>query len=324
MTARIAVTPRSLSEGGHPALAALEAAGYELLFPAPGRQPTTDEQLRFLPSCTGYLAGVEPITREVLAAAPKLRVISRNGVGVDAIDLAAAAERGVSVETTAGANARGVAELAITLMLSALRQVPCQDAALKVDRWERRLGREAEGLVLGVVGCGQIGRRVVRLALGLGLSVLAFDAVPDPSFRPGGTFPGGTFPDGTSPGGTFAYTSLDDLLARSDVITLHCPPARRPLIDAAAVASMRPGAYLLNTARASLVDDAAVLEALVSGRIAGYATDVYDREPPAPQELLHHPRVISTPHIGGHTVESVDRATGAAVDNLLRVLSGRT
>lgn len=310
MTPRIAVTPRSLSQGGHPALAALEAAGYELLFPTPGRQPTAEEQLRFLPSCTGYLAGVEPISREVLAAAPKLRVISRNGVGVDSIDLAAAAEQGVVVETTAGANAQGVAELAITLMLSGLRQVPCLDAALKGDRWERRLGREAEGRTLGVVGCGQIGRRVTGLALGLGLSVRGFDAAPDPSFRPAGDF---------------AWTNLEDLLARSEVVTLHCPPARRPLIDATAIDTMRTGAYLVNTARSSLVDDGAVLGALLSGRLAGYATDVFDREPPAPhQELTHHPRVISTPHIGGHTVESVDRAAGAAVENLLRVLSGQS
>ncbi|MFT9473957.1 phosphoglycerate dehydrogenase [Streptomyces sp. 11-1-2] len=306
VTARIAVTPRSLSQGGHPALAALEAAGYDVVFPTPGRQPTREEQLRFLPACVGYLAGVEPITREVLAAAPVLKVISRNGVGVDSVDLTAAAEQGVAVETAAGANAQGVAELAIALLLAGLRRIPPQDAALKAGRWQRIEGREVVGRTLGVVGCGQIGRRVVRLGLGLGMSVRAFDAFPDPEF---------------TPAGDFSYTTLEDLLARSDAVTLHCPPAERPLIDKGAIAAMRPGAHLVNTARSSLVDDGAVLEALAGGRLIGYATDVYDQEPPAPQELLRHPQVITTPHIGGYTGESVERATRAAVENLLRVLN---
>jgi D-3-phosphoglycerate dehydrogenase / 2-oxoglutarate reductase len=304
-TARIAVTPRSLSQDGHPALAALEAAGYDVLFPAPGRPPTREEQLAFLPSCVGYLAGVEPITREVLAAAPDLKVISRNGVGVDAIDLAAAAEQGVAVETAAGANAQGVAELAVALALAGLRGVPWQDAALKAGRWERVEGREVAGRTLGVVGCGHIGRRVVRLGLGLGMRVRAFDAMPDPGF---------------APAGDFSYTSLAELLARSDAVTLHCPPAERPLIDKHVVSAMAPGAYLVNTARSGLVDDEAVLEALTAGKLSGYATDVHDQEPPAPGELLRHPKVIATPHIGGFTVESVERATRAAVENLLRVL----
>jgi D-3-phosphoglycerate dehydrogenase len=306
VTPRIAVTPRSLSQGGHPALAALEAAGYDLLFPAPGRQPTREEQLSFLPSCVGYLAGAEPISREVLAAAPGLKVISRNGVGVDAIDLSAAAEQGVAVETTAGANAQGVAELAVALMLAGLRHIPAQDATLKADRWERIEGREVAGRTLGVVGCGQIGRRVVRLGLGLGMSVRAFDELPDPQF---------------APDGDFSYTTLPDLLARSDAVTLHCPPGERPLIDKEAVAAMRAGCYLVNTARASLVDEDAILEALDEARLIGYATDVYHREPPAPNELLRHPRVITTPHVGGYTMESVERATRAAVENLLRVLT---
>ncbi|MFK4149267.1 phosphoglycerate dehydrogenase [Streptomyces sp. NPDC004065] len=308
MTGRIAVTPRALSQGGHFALAALEAAGYEVLFPAPGRQPTRDEQLRFLPTCVGYLAGVEPIGREVLSAARGLKVISRNGVGTDAIDLDAAAEFGIAVETAAGANAQGVAELAVTLMLAGLRQVPAQDAALKAGRWQRLEGREVAGRTLGVIGCGRIGRQVARLGLGLGMSVRAFDAVPDPSF---------------APAGDFSFTSLANLLAQADVVTLHCPPTARPLIDKEALTAMKPGAYLVNTARSALVDDDAVQDALNDGTLAGYATDVFDQEPPGPRELHRHPRMIMTPHIGGYTKESVVRATRAAVENLLRVLSAR-
>ncbi|MFE9360507.1 phosphoglycerate dehydrogenase [Streptomyces olivaceoviridis] len=308
MTGRIAVTPRALSRGGHPALAALETAGYELFFPAPGRQPTREEQLRFLPGCVGYLAGVEPISREVLSTARALKVVSRNGVGTDAIDLDAAAEFGIAVETAAGANAQGVAELAVTLMLAGLRHIPAQDAALRAGRWQRLEGREVAGRTLGVIGCGQIGRRVARLGLGLGLSVRAFDAVPDPSF---------------APAGDFSFTSLDDLLAQADVVTLHCPPTAHPLIDKRALTTVKRGAYLINTARSALVDDEAVGQALDDGRLVGYATDVFDREPPDPREFHRHPRVITTPHIGGYTKESVERATRAAVENLLRVLSAR-
>ncbi|MFS4091078.1 phosphoglycerate dehydrogenase [Streptomyces sp. AF1A] len=308
MTGIIAVTPRALSQGGHRALAALEAAGYEILFPTPGRQPTREEQLRFLPTCVGYLAGVEPISREVLTTARGLKVISRNGVGTDAIDLDAAAEFGIAVETAAGANAQGVAELAVTLMLAGLRQVPTQDATLKAGRWQRLEGREVAGRILGVIGCGQIGRRVARLGLGLGMSVRAFDAVPDPSF---------------APAGDFSFTTLEDLLAQADVVTLHCPPAARPVIDKEALTTVKPGAYLINTARSALVDDEAVRQALADGTLAGYATDVFGQEPPDPRELHRHPRVTMTPHIGGYTKESVERATRAAVENLLRVLSAR-
>lgn len=305
MKGKIAVTPRSLSRSGHPALQALADAGYEVIFPTPGKQPTPDELRAFLPSCVGYLAGVEPIPADVLAVCPHLKVISRNGVGVDNVDLAAAAALGIAVEKAAGANARGVAELAISLMLAGLRHVPWSDQQLKQGAWARREGIEVCGRTLGVVGCGQIGRHVAQMALGLGMHILGYDPDPDPWFWPEGNF---------------SYADLNTLLCQSDVVSLHCPPAARPLIDAAALERMKPGVYLVNTARAALVDEAAVLQALQSGRLRGFATDVFDREPPALTPLLSHERVIITPHAGGLTEESIERATEAAVKNLLKVL----
>lgn len=303
MSGRIAITPRSLSEHGHAALEPLTEAGYELVFPSPGRQPTEAELRAVLPGCVGYLAGVEPVGRALLeAASPTLRVISRNGVGTDAIDRAAAAEHGIAVRVAEGANAEGVAELAIALMLAATRHLPAADRAIKAGGWRRRAGVELRGRALGLVGAGRIGRRVAELALGLGMRVRAFDAFPDDGFRPRGDF---------------AYAPLEDVLAGADVVSLHCPPAAEPLIGSRQIATMTPGALLINTARAGLVDEGAVLAALESGRLGGYATDVFVQEPPELTPLLLRDDVVTTPHVGGYTAESVDRAARAAVDNLL-------
>jgi D-3-phosphoglycerate dehydrogenase len=305
MKGKIAVTPRSLSRGGHPALKPLEQAGYELIFPAPGEQPTVAQLKASLPACVGYLAGVEPIPAEVLALCPQLKVISRNGTGVDNIDLEVAQAMRIAIERAAGANARGVAELTITLMLAGLRHVPWSDKRLKEGQWARRQGIEIQGRLLGVIGCGQIGKYVAQMALGLEVRVRAYDLFPDSSF---------------TPAGDFGFVTLDQLLAESEVISLHCPPEPQPLINAATLARVKDGAYLINTARANLIDEQAVLDALESGKLRGFATDVYHNEPPELTPLLRHDRVITTPHAGGFTEESIERATEVAVSNLLKVL----
>ena len=162
--------------------------------------------------------------------------------------------------------------------------------------------------MLGVVGTGRIGKLVTKFALGMDMLVLGHDAYPDSRYAPS--------PD-------FRYVSLDELLGSSDIVTLHCPhtPGAKPLIDGVALARMRKGAVLVNTARGGLVDDAALLAALQDGRLAGYGVDAYEKEPPEPSTLLAHDRVIATPHIGAFTAESVSRATRVAVDNLLTALS---
>jgi D-3-phosphoglycerate dehydrogenase len=302
---KIVVTPRSLSREGHPALDKLRQAGFEVVFPTPGRQPEESEIAGFLPECVGYLAGVEPVSREVLARSPQLKVISRNGVGVDNIDLQAAEEFGIRVEIALGANAQGVAELALALILAGVRYLPWSDRMLKAGQWQRKQGIELAGRNLGVIGCGQIGKRLVEMAVGIGMRVQAYDPYPD---------------EGFNPPGDFAFTALNDLMAEADVISLHCPAGDQPVVDAAALSMMKTGVFLVNTARAALVDNDAVLAALESGKLSGFATDVYHQEPPTTSELLRHELVIATPHAGGFTEESVRRATEAAVQNLLKVL----
>ena len=304
----ILVTPRSLTETGLdnvPELKPLRASGYQLVAAPAGRVPTEEELLELVSGCVGWLAGIERIGARVLEVAKDLRVISRNGAGTDAIDLEAAERAGVRVERAAGANAQGVAELALALALSALRNVPWSAAALRSGGWRRWQGRELQDCTVGVVGLGAIGRRLAGLFDSLGSRVIAYDP-----FAP------------AERNARIRLVDLPEVLASSDVVSLHAPPPAdgRSLLDAARMAAIARGAVLVNTARSALVDDEAVLAALEDGTLAAYAVDAFDSEPPELTPLLQHERVLATPHIGGYTTGSVRRATTIAVENLLAVL----
>jgi len=302
--ATILITPRSLTRERHPAFDLIEQAGHTIVTSTPGVQPGEEELLSLVPDIEGYLAGVEKISGKVLKAASKLKVIGRNGVGVDNIDLDTAQSLGIKICPTPGANAQGVAELAVGLLFALVRSIPFSDGRMKSGEWVRRKGTEVAEKTLAVIGCGNIGKRVAAAAGGLGMRVAGYDMYPDKEF----SVPG------------FGWTSLEEALSTGDFITLHCPAGERPLIDAAALKTMKQGAYLINTARAALVDEQALLEALNNEKISGYATDVFDPEPPGDFTLAGHERVIATPHIGGFTKESVDRATRDAVEQILQHL----
>jgi D-3-phosphoglycerate dehydrogenase len=334
---RILVTPRSVTSDGHPALARLTRAGFEIVMSPAGKMPSASELKELLPGCVGWLAGVEPITDDVLSAASDLRVISRNGTGVDAIDLESAQRRGIEIRRADGANARGVAELAIGMILALARSLPFSDAAIKAGGWSRRKGFELEGKTLGVLGCGKIGRVVAGLARGLGMRVVGHDPFVEKS-QAASDIPlvGQTASDIPLVGQTesdiplvgqtasdIPLVRLDELFTLSDVITLHCPPPAdgRPLIDARRLGLTKPGVVIVNTARHELVDIAALVAAIERGHVAGAALDVFDAEPPLERSHLTSNRILATPHIGGFTDESVDRAVDVAVTNLLDALS---
>lgn len=304
---KVLITPRSLTRDGHPSLSMLKEAGFEIVFSTPGKQPTEDELLDILPGCIGYLAGVEKISAKVLESAKNLKVISRNGSGVDNIDIEAAERLNIKICKTEGANAKGVAELTIGLMFSLARFIPFHDGKMKNKIWERRKGLELEGHTLGLVGCGQIGQEAAVRALGLGMIVMAYRRHPDPSF---------------APSDKFSWVSFDEVVEKSDIISLHRPanPNGEPVIKEDLIMRMKKGVCIINTSRASLLDEAAVLKGLEIGQIAGVATDVYVKEPPEDFSLVENDRVIATPHLGGFTVESVNRATTEAVENILNAL----
>ena len=307
MRPKILITPRALSRDGHPALNLLQDAGYDLLFCTPGQTPSEDELLCLVPQCVGWLAGVEPVSDRVIAAANTLRAISRNGTGVDNLPMHIIKEKKIFVLRAEGSNARGVAELAVAMLLCAMRRILPTNDGLKAGGWPRLIGREVENRTVALIGYGHIGTEFAKMACGLGAKVRAYDPFVMHPFRPIGDF-------------TW-YRNLN-LLDDADVVSLHAPgqASGQALLGADELSLLARGAIVINTARASLVDDAAMLSALESGLVGMYATDVFDTEPPVMSELLRHPQVITTSHIGGYTEESVARATTAAVENLMRVL----
>ena len=307
MRGRILVTPRSLSNG-HAALAPLTQAGFDLVMPAPGATPTEAQLAQAVPGCVGWLAGVERITPSVIEVADRLRVVSRNGTGIDNLPLPALESRGITICRADGANAQGVAELALTLSLTAMRHVIPTHNGMKAGGWPRQIGRELKGAPVAVIGLGAIGATYAEACLALGAEVAGFDPyanaerVRHVNFRRGG---------------------LEDVLRGAALVSLHAPmPADgQALLGPAELALLAPGAILVNTARAGLIDGIAALNALNQGRLSTYATDVFETEPPTTSELLSHPNVILTSHIGGFTTESVERATQVAVQNLLDALN---
>lgn len=309
---RILVTPRSLTAAPPPELDPLRRAGFELVFGPAGRLPEEEDLRRLLPGCTGWLAGVEPVPPALLDAAPSLRIIARNGSGTDNLPLEACARRGIRVTRAAGANAPGVAELTVALMLAACRHLPETVAGLRAGGWPRLPGREIAGSRVAIIGMGAIGRRVARILAAMEARLLAHDPL-EPAPGPGDP--------------PVAYLPLDEALSRAGILTLHCPMTAdgEPLLDARRIARLPEGCILVNTARAGLVEETALLRALDAGHVAAYATDVFAEEPPRDRSLAAHPRVIGTSHVGALTDGSVRRATQEAVAQLLAVLapSGR-
>lgn len=303
MKGSILITPRSLSKGGHPELRRLSEAGFTIKTPWPGMQPSEEQLLRELPSCVGYLAGVEKISRRVLTAAASLQIISRFGVGVDNIDLATTKDLGIEVAVATGANSQGVAELALSLIFNGMRTIAMSNSILKTGQWKREMGMEIAGKTLGIVGCGNIGKRLAVLALALGMRVIAHDLYEDPEM---------------GARENFSYSDLPTLLSQSDFISLHTPLGEQPLLSRESLTQLKGSTIVVNTARAGLVDHAAMVEALDNGLVSSYLTDVFDVEPLVLNELYRHERVILTPHIGGYTKESVARTVEASVDAILK------
>ncbi len=251
---------------------------------------------------------------DLLAALHRCKVVGRLGVGLDNIDVDRCAARGITVIAATGANALAVAEYVITAALLLLRGAYLSSAEVAAGGWPRSAlgnGREAHGKTLGLVGFGSIGRLTAGLARAIGLRVIACDPLldgADPAFRTAGA----------------EAVSLDELVARADVVSLHVPlsASTRHLFDAARIAAMRPGAVLINTSRGAIVDEAALAAALTSGRLGGAALDVFEVEPPGAGNVLATcPNLLLTPHIAGVTVESNERVSFLIADKVTEALA---
>lgn len=258
----------------------------------PGLSPS--DLIRIIPEYDGLVirSGTK-VTADVIAAADRLKVIGRAGVGVDNVDVPAATRRGIVVMNTPGGNNVTTAEHALSLLLACARLIPQANASLRSGKWERTkfTGTEVTGKTLGVIGLGNIGRIVADRARGLQMKVIAHDPFVTEETKPLGT----------------DLVPLDELYARADFITVHVPLTAdtRHLIDATAIAKMKRGVRIVNCARGGIVDEAALAEAIATGQVAGAALDVFEAEPPAADHpLVTLPQVVATPHLGASTGEA--------------------
>jgi len=293
MSPRVLVGSRSFGQTFPEHLDALRSGGVEVVPNEAGRPYRASELLDLLPEMDGIVTGTDELTAEVIAAAGRLKVIAKHGVGLDNVDLAAAERHGVRVEATAGAVHDSVADLALALVLALARGIVGAHADVAAGGWRPTTGIELRGRTMGIVGIGRIGREVAHRAQAFGLRVCAHDPYPDEAW---------------AAANDVALSGLDELLQRSDIVSLHAPGSPDgPLLDAARLARMRPGALLVNTSRGSLVDEAALADALTAGRLGGAGLDVFAGEPPHGSPLLGLPSVVLTPHVGGRTREAQQR-----------------
>ncbi len=308
MTFTILVTEPTLAPAG---LRVLQDADCRVLFLP--REHAAAAQLRALQAepVHAIIARGLPITAEAIQTARHLKVISRHGVGYNHVDVAAATAAGVAVLIASGANAQSVAELAIGLMIAAARGLLTHDAAIRAGGWLTPAPAiQLSGRALGIVGIGAVGQKVARLAQAIGMAVAAYDPYIARSQIPAGI--------------TQAPT-LDALLDHSEILSLHCPLTSETasMIGPAALARLRPGAILINTARGPVIDQPALIAALQSGHLAAAGLDTFDEEPLPPNRPIAATRnTILTPHIGGSTGASLAAVSEMAATNALRALRG--
>ncbi len=301
---RVAVCSRSFSH--NPILRAELLARYpQVTFNDAGLQLKGDRLIEFLRGHDKAITALENIDESVLSRLPELKVISKYGVGLDMIDMAAMRAHGTRLGRTGGVNRRSVSELVISFAIAMLRHVPAAHREVLSGTWRQHVGGHLSGLTVGIVGCGHIGKDLVPLLRAFDCPILVND-IRD-------------YPDFYAANGVEAL-SLDALLARADIVTLHVPldDSTRGMLDAQRLALLKPTAVLINTARGGLVDEVVLKQMLQNNRLAAAAFDVFAQEPPQDTELLSLPNFLATPHIGGSAHEAVLAMGRAAIDGLDR------
>jgi phosphoglycerate dehydrogenase-like enzyme len=307
---RILVTPPSFKDEDGPWRDVFDSAGFH--FDRPDEDATQMNPVELTKLVQGYdgvLASVENYTPEVLRAT-KLRCIARVGVGYDSINIPAASECGVLVAITPGTNHHSVAEQAIALITGIFRDLALRDRQARAGNWNRKTVRRLAGHTLGLLGLGRIGKALTPRAQGLGLDVIAYDPFPDTKF---------------AADHGVRLKAMDEVLAESDIVSLHlpCTPETTDIINAQALAKMKPGAVFINTARGGLVDEPALLAALQSGHLSAAGLDVFKVEPPlASNPFLRLDNVTIAPHLGGLDQDSLDAMSRLAAQCLVDLYRG--
>ena len=255
------------------------------------------------------ILGLDSVDATLFETCPNLRILARNGVGMDTVDLDAATRAGVFVTVPYGANSTSVAELTFGMMIALVRRIVSNHNRVQAGTWRREPGVELAGKTLGIIGLGRIGKKVARRALGFEMRVTAHDIAPDDAFARAHGIP---------------FVSRDALLETSDIVSLHVPltDLTHHLIDTAALARMPHGAFLINAARGAVVDTRALADSLDNGHLAGAALDVHPVEGRIEPELLDRPNVITTTHLGAYTHEALDATARSAVESLLQFFGG--
>ncbi len=284
--------------------------GIELVVPLVKERLSEEELLKYIGDIDGVISGDDRFTARVMDAAPNLKVISKWGTGIDSIDKEAAQARGIAVKNTPGAFTWPVADTAMAFILSFARQIPWMDKEIKSGKWQKSLSRSLNESVLGIVGVGAIGRAMARCGQAFGMRILGNDIREIPTDFIGET--------------GLEMLPLNELLAQADFVTVHCDlnPTSFHLIGAPQFALMKPTAYIINTARGPLVDETALIRALIDKRIAGAGLDVFEDEPlPADSPLLTLPNVLLTPHNANSSPSAWRRVHENTIKNLLEELN---
>jgi D-3-phosphoglycerate dehydrogenase / 2-oxoglutarate reductase len=307
---KVMIGPAPLARLQGDFLTVLKAAGFEFVYPKVAVQMTEQDLLEQIPGIPAALAGSEPYTRRVFQASPQLKVVARVGVGYDAVDVLAATDHGVVVTIAPGTNQDAVSEHCFMLILALAKNLMRQHPQIREGQWPRQANLPLRGKTLGLVGLGRIGRSMTLKALAFGMKVMAFEPFPDMAFV-------------EKHGVTLA--PLEDLLRQADYVSLHLPATEgtRALINAERLALMKPTAFLINTARGAVVDEPALYEALRDKKIAGAGLDVFEEEPPLPNNpIVKLDNVVMTAHMAGVDLQSRDDMARKAAECIAAISRG--
>lgn len=301
-TSKVAVCSRSFSS--HPILRQEVLQEFaHVRFNDTGKTLVGKELIDFLKGHDRAIIALEVMNEEILSALPDLKVIGKYGVGLDKLDFAALDRHGVQMGWTAGVNAQAVAELALGMSLNIIRNICVSHELVKSGGWKQITGKQLSSLTVGILGCGHVGKKLVALLQGFGCQILVHDILEFPEFYQRNNV---------------RAVGFEELLQESDLLSIHIPKNKttQGLLSAVNLRKMKKGSYLVNTARGGLIDEDELFDLLNSGHLAAAALDVFESEPPQNKELISHPHLFVTSHVGGSSEEAILAMGRAAIHGL--------